>query len=222
MDWSKETVYVHGPGALPYMAMFLNKGLKGTNDMDKASIICFTGGEDVDPSLYGESNLMMGNRAMSFFNKKRDEQDSVVFGIACANDVIKVGICRGGQFLNVMNGGKMWQHVTDHAVSGGHDLIDNFTGEVVRVTSTHHQMMRPAKDGVVIAVARESKARFTDGERWTRSGAVATGVDKDLDDIEVVWYPDSKSFCFQPHPEFNIYPECTDYFFSSLERCISK
>lgn len=34
-----------------------------------------------------------------------------------------VGICRGAQFLNVMAGGKMIQHVEGHAIHGTHEIV---------------------------------------------------------------------------------------------------
>lgn len=126
---------------------------------------------------------------------------------------------RGGQFLNVMNGGRMWQHVDGHAGCGNHDLVDEITGEVVRVTSTHHQMMRPASDGLVLATARQSKLKIADGDEWHIEHD-SKERPEELKDVEVVWYEDSKSLCFQPHPEYGGNADCTNYFFTLLEAAI--
>lgn len=211
-DWSNYTVFVHGPGALAYQHMFLKQGLKGTSDIDKADIICFTGGEDVNPSLYGESVAEFQGQPISFFNSARDDKDAFVYGYTAGK--VRVGICRGGQFLNVMNGGKMWQHVNGHAGRGQHNLVDKITGQVVKVTSTHHQMMRPHASGIVLATARESSYKVAANEEWHIEHA--QGRDE-YDDVEAIWYEDSKSLCFQPHPEHYGADECRNYFFSLLQ-----
>lgn len=216
MNWSNLKVYVHGPGSFPYMTMFLNRGLKGTNDINKADIVCFTGGADVNPMLYKENNLVLHNQGMSHFNPSRDDDDAVIHGYAVANESFQVGICRGGQFLNVMNGGRMWQHVDGHS-GGPHTLVDTVTNQQFRVSSTHHQMMRPADDGVILAVAREARNKYAENDRWYLTEAESSPVEW-FDDVEAVWYPGTRSLCFQPHPEFSGVPECTDYFFDLIER----
>lgn len=212
-DWSKFKVYVHGPGKHEYQRMFAERGLLGA-DLEDADIVCWTGGADVNPALYGEKNAMYKGRNMSGIDQDRDDIDMRVFGYAA--DKFKVGICRGGQFLNVMNGGKMWQHVDRHA-GAPHDLIDLVTGEVVRVTSTHHQMMRPAEDGIVLAHARESELKIADGDEWHIKHDCVERPEE-LNDVEVVWYEESQSLCVQFHPEHRNQKPCTDYFFSLLQR----
>ena len=111
----------------------------------KPDLMVFTGGEDVNPALYGEKP-----HVSTRFNEKRDRFERQVW--TDYKDIPKIGICRGGQFLNVMNGGEMWQDVDKHGVSAGHDmanLVDlggtKFHRDyVLNVTSTHHQMMVPA------------------------------------------------------------------------------
>ncbi|MHA2066538.1 MAG: gamma-glutamyl-gamma-aminobutyrate hydrolase family protein [Candidatus Thorarchaeota archaeon] len=107
------------------------------------------------------------------------------------------GICRGGQFLNVMCGGKMWQHIDGHAIHGTHSTLDLITKERFEVTSTHHQMMIPGPEAVIIGVARETKWKETMGP----SGPLKIFNTSD-DDYEILWYPNYNVFCFQPHPEF--------------------
>ena len=120
------------------------------------------------------------------------------------------GICRGAQFLNVMNGGKMWQHVTGHAVSKGHIATDLVSGEEVLVTSTHHQMMIPSAHGKVLAVANVA------GHKYSYDKGEEGGV---TPDIEVVFYEDTKSLCFQPHPEYvGLDHPCQRLYFDYLEQ----
>lgn len=42
-----------------------------------------------------------------------------------------------------MNGGKLIQNVTNHALYGTHEIIDTATQDVYQITSTHHQMQYP-------------------------------------------------------------------------------
>jgi gamma-glutamyl-gamma-aminobutyrate hydrolase PuuD len=121
-----------------------------------------------------------------------------------------IGICRGAQFLNVMAGGTLWQHVNHH--SGVHPLtVYDRDGRLVgsgKVNSVHHQQMRPGPGGVILGMARESTLRVD------ASGA-EQAADK-FDDVEIVWYPEKNFYCFQGHPEFG-HAETTALFFRQLE-----
>jgi gamma-glutamyl-gamma-aminobutyrate hydrolase PuuD len=123
------------------------------------------------------------------------------------------GICRGGQFLNVMNGGKMWQHVNNHAMAGVHPAENIKTGEVIDVTSTHHQMMRPSEQGVILLTASLSTRKETATERV---------LGKKESDIESVFYPKTNNLCFQPHPEYvSVNHPCQVLFFRYLKECLN-
>lgn len=200
-------VYVVG-GGFQYLKMFFDAGFKGARSVDDADFLCFTGGEDVDPILYGEKPL-----PGTFFNPRRDQMEAFHYGQALADRKPMVGICRGGQFLNVMNEGKMWQDVNNHAIAGTHPIIDTRTKEVIHnMTSTHHQMMIPHKDGKVLALAGLSTIKKNDQQILERDKPQE-------DDVEVVWYQDSLSLCFQPHPEYH-HGECRNYFLDLVDEYI--
>jgi len=83
-----------------------------TNTLDPSiDLVQFTGGEDVTPSLYGEQA-----HAATSCNPARDDREAKIF-LSFKNKVPMAGICRGAQFLNVMNKGSMWQHVTIQSCS---------------------------------------------------------------------------------------------------------
>ncbi len=91
----------------------------------------------------------------------------------------KVGICRGGQFLFSMSGGIMQQHIEGHGESHKLNFLiwDPMLGN--SVTSTHHQhMAKPRGDMSVLAQAPDGKN-------------------------EIIWCANSRSLCFQPHPEYD-------------------
>lgn len=168
-----------------------------SQDHEEPHLVCFTGGADVSPFLYGEKKLSVTSN-----DERRDEREKAVW--EKYRKFPKVGICRGGQFLNVMNGGKMWQHVDSHGRD--HDLIDLLTHGVYKVTSTHHQMMIPADHGELVGIAMEAKDFASAIER-----------PKPEVDAEVIWYGRTNSLCFQPHPEYVHNGGTRKYFFELLE-----
>lgn len=201
-------VFIVGGNQGGYGAMFLAAGWDLCKGPLKADMIQFTGGEDVTPALYGEErHPYTGN---SF---ERDLYEAGYFAIAQRMNIPMSGICRGGQFLNVMSGGNMFQHVSKHAVGAGHTLQDRQTGRVIQVSSTHHQMMRQGPGGISFAVANEGGYKeCVDNGQVTRIDGVV--------DQEVIYYPTTKALCFQPHPEFfGPEHECFKYYFELIERC---
>lgn len=114
-----------------------------------------------------------------------------------------------------MNGGKMWQHVNGHAIHGTHEAYERDEGgnviNEVQVTSTHHQMMRPTDAAHILVTAHEAT--------WLENDTLKTKAEFHHD-TESVYYPNTKSLCFQPHPEIPGYQECTDLYFRLIKRCL--
>jgi gamma-glutamyl-gamma-aminobutyrate hydrolase PuuD len=207
-------VYVVG-GGFEYIRLMFQLGCDGAKGLDDADVVLFTGGEDVAPDLYGEIPL-----AKTHFNRERDNKEQIIFQAALDRGLPMVGICRGGQFLNVMNGGKMWQHVSRHAVGNHPARIEvppfNKGGKrrTIMVTSTHHQMMIPTDSAIVLMTANEALEK--DAPAYSK-----IGKHDDDPDTEVVFYDDTNSLCFQPHPEFaGCPPECVDFFEECLDNFI--
>ena len=112
------------------------KDVKLVNNLNDAQVVLFTGGEDISPELYNEKN-----EGYSYVSRRRDNLEREIFESIKPNQLV-LGICRGSQFLCAMNGGKIVQDVTNHALEGTHQIVlDNSEG--MEVTSTHHQMMYP-------------------------------------------------------------------------------
>ncbi len=167
-------------------------------------LLCFTGGEDVSPSYYGEKP-----HKRSFYNPARDAVEKEIFNIAITKEIPCVGICRGGQFLNCLSGGKMFQDVSQH--THDHYVKDVETGMLIWSSSTHHQMMRPGPGASIVAIANEGGYK----EHMCSDGVIR--VEELEDDMEVLHYPLTKCLCFQPHPEFDGYEELQDYFFHCVK-----
>lgn len=205
--------YIVG-GGFDYIKLMYKLGCDGAKGLDDADFVLFTGGEDVNPELYGEVPL-----AKTHYNRERDDLEVMLYQGALDRDLPMVGICRGGQLLNVLSGGKMWQHVNGH--TGSHVArIEtppfNTDGKrrTIRVTSTHHQMMIPGEDAFVLATALEASQK--DGPLLS-----VAGKSEENPDTEVVWYEDTHCLCFQPHPEmFTAGADCVDFFEECLDNFI--
>jgi gamma-glutamyl-gamma-aminobutyrate hydrolase PuuD len=126
---------VYVVGNAKHYADFIT-GVKLVEDIEKADIVLFTGGEDVDPSLYG-----CKKHPTTFSNIQRDLEEKEIFEKVKPNQLC-LGVCRGSQWLCVMNGGKLVQNVHNHAMFGTHGIISE-DGMVYEITSTHHQMQYP-------------------------------------------------------------------------------
>ena len=182
--------------------MFMNRGWEVVYN-EEPDLIQFTGGSDVTPSLYGQDM-----HPQTLNNPERDEREVEIFKLYKGYPM--AGICRGAQFLHVMNGGEMYQHVDNHAIQGTHPVF--IDGKIVQCTSTHHQMMKYFIQSEVIGHSVEAKNKefMKDGEIVTKWGGY---------DLEIVLYPNT--LCFQPHPEYGV-EECEELYFNLLrsELCV--
>jgi putative glutamine amidotransferase len=157
-----------------------------------------TGGVDTDPSLYG-GPADYDNRP-AVFNTARDLFESRVYTHARAQGIPLLGICRGMQLVNIVEGGGMVQdlgheanraHRKEDGVDKSH-LVRMEEGSLMRelceavrgtTNSAHHQ--------AVDAKALPSSLRIT---AWSEDG-----VPEALEHSN----PSGKSFmlCVQWHPE---------------------
>lgn len=171
-------------------------GMERVFDPADADIIIWNGGADIATSLYGEKPVAVG---IPEHLSPRDEEEVSLFE-KYRNDATKllIGVCRGGQLLNVLNGGKLYQDVNGHG--GDHLMIDTRTNEIITVTSTHHQQFRP-NHATANVIGLSSESTFKNSA--SGSGAVVK-TDNLLKghDVEIVWYPDTRSLCIQGHPEY--------------------
>lgn len=198
-------VYIVGGFDAAYARMFRNNGWEVTSNTEDCDLVQFTGGEDVSPELYYEAR-----HPTTYSRAERDRHEMEVFKNAITLNKPMAGICRGGQFLNVMNGGKLFQHVTNHTRS--HLATYCVDGRSVLVTSTHHQMFRPSVEGQVFLLADEGGTK----EFMAADGSIASVPVGSMVDVEGVFYPKTRSVCFQPHPEFNEGDSLTKLYFDVL------
>lgn len=165
------------------------------DNIKDADIVIFTGGEDVSPEMYRASR-----HPSTFCNTERDKYEASIFKKVKSSQLV-IGICRGSQFVCVMNGGKLVQDVSNHCIYSTHKITD---GNIIYdITSTHHQMQYPynlpSKDYTVLFKSCPNRSICYEG------GC----IDKHLIDIngepEIVLYHKEgmpKCLAIQGHPEY--------------------
>lgn len=174
-------------------ASFLTMEYELVDTIKDADIVILTGGHDVSPSMYDEKQ-----HETVCVNKTEDDIDAFIYEKAVKLNKFVIGICKGSQLSCVMNGGKLVQHVTNHAIYSGHKI--NIKGEKnpMTVTSTHHQMMYPFnlpfEEFELIAVSSERRSDCywkNDKEEY----------DKLPHEPEIIWWSKTRTISCQPHPE---------------------
>lgn len=132
--------------------------------------VVFTGGEDINPAIYGREIRGI------YFNRTRDITEKAVYAWAKFFGLPMLGVCRGHQFLNAMEGGSLTPHIFP-AHGSHHEIFWNenhwIRSVLSDVNSLHHQgytdaqaadtmiPMAHASDGIVEA------ARSQDGKILT-------------------------------------------------------
>ncbi len=75
------------------------------------SIVLFTGGEDISPTLYYTPEEWHGIEAEIDYNAERDVSDYLTMAYCLDNDIPLMGFCRGAQMLGVISGGEVIQDI---------------------------------------------------------------------------------------------------------------
>ena len=149
-----------------------------------------SGGYDIDPLRYDEEPHPLLGQVFP----ERDEFEFALTKLAMEKQIPILGICRGHQVLNVVNGGTLYQDISlkegnnlKH-IQGGHgsivshkikiekdSILYNVLGENAFVNSLHHLAVKDvakdfkvsaiASDGVIEAIERKSGS-FAMGIQW--------------------------------------------------------
>ena len=167
--------------------------------LEDADLILFAGGEDVHPSLYKEPTGQFTSA-----NIRRDLEEKKYYKEAKHLKKPVISICRGSQFICVMNGGKLVQHQENPSFLHN---IQTYDGRTLEVTSTHHQAAFPynlPKENYELIGWSENLSRFhVDGNNEEMSPPY---------EAEVVYYPKSNDLGIQSHPEMYNNKEVHVYF----------
>ena len=122
-------------------------------DIETCSGFVLTGGIDIEPGLYGESSNY--SNGPDVYQQDRDLFEEKIYRYAAAKSLPVIGICRGMQLINVLEGGKLIQDLGEqgnkvhrkididkqHAVTiDENSLLFEIAGEKSGlVNSAHHQ-----------------------------------------------------------------------------------
>ena len=177
-----------------FAEFFVRSRCSRADTPEKSDLVVFTGGSDVDPLLYGETP-----HSQTRFNTDRDKADIELYRKCYDEGIPMFGVCRGMQFLHVMNGGSLYQHVDRHY--GDHTMFDRKSKKHIKVSSVHHQAVIANPQGGMVSIAEcsESNNRWFNGTK--RDQMLTTR------DIEAMWYPETGCFGVQGHPEYRGYSQ---------------
>lgn len=147
------------------------------NIKEEFDLIIFSGGEDINPEIYGQKNTYS-----SGVNKDRDDTERRVFDYKWnyESKVKFLGVCRGHQFLNAYFGGNLIQDINFEGLyhSGNHglDFRSNQSFIPTTVNSMHHQGVNRLGDGFRILA--------------TYKGVIEASAHKNNRLISVQWHPE--------------------------------
>lgn len=192
-----------GTGELePFDQVYARSLLVNTTSIAKGAKIdalVIWGGEDISPSLYGDS-LSSANWADDK-PSERDWLEKSSMEECISRGIPIIGVCRGAQLACAVAGGRLIQHVNNHGRS--HD-IKTFDDKVIQTSSVHHQMMYPYDvDHKLIAWAEKPRSRGC----YIIGNDTSDPLMEDKPEAEIVWFPKIKALAIQGHPEFHADPK---------------
>jgi GMP synthase-like glutamine amidotransferase len=195
-----------------FAKMFVRAACRRATCVDEADIVVFTGGTDVDPSLYGHER----HHTTDIPDRKRDDREMEIFLECKAKGVPMLGVCRGAQFLHVMHGGALYQDVSNH--NGTHPIITLDGLVIPDASSVHHQMIIPdPKLGIQILATSNIAGHRS---KWGgKPGTFYRDTEKKAD-VEAFFYRETCSLGVQGHPEYSGYPIFTAWVMDQIDQFI--
>jgi putative glutamine amidotransferase len=159
--------------------------------LDALDGLVFSGGADLDPSLYGAQPHPETNG----LRPERDRAELALMEAALRRDMPILAVCRGMEIMNVLRGGDLVQHLpevvgdethkhtpgvfADHDVSvAGGSRLARVLGDRAPVKSHHHQGVGDVGAGLVESA-------------WAEDGTVEGLEDPDRSfALGVLWHPE--------------------------------
>ena len=190
------------------------KDFNTINDKEESiDLVVFTGGSDVNPDYYGQN---IGK--FTHIDKERDAFEVSVWE-RLSKSIVKIGICRGSQFLTAMSGGSLVQHVNGH---GGEHIISTKEDFNLKMTSTHHQMMYPndlSKDAYDLI----AWSTYFKSDTYLNGKNEEMEIPREFLEPEIVYYKNTNALAIQGHPEFSsCNTETSDYCLDLVRNLLNK
>ena len=132
---------------------------------DEICLVVFSGGNNVDPSLY------KGNTNLDDVYPERDSIEKKIFDVAIQSEIKLLGICRGFHAINVFLGGSVSHKVKGH-VNQNHNLISKRNNLNNKITNSFHnqgikeldlvgwgkaELLATSDDGLIEAVTNDKR-----------------------------------------------------------------
>ena len=193
-----------------FVEMFARAECRKARSLETADVVVFGGGSDVHPELYGETTM----HSTVMPNIVRDLADIELYAECLSQGKPMIGVCRGAQFLAVMQGAGLYQDVNNHM--GAHPIYDTrHEKPVPNASSSHHQMVMNHGSGGMQVLATSNRA----DKKWTSSSSFVTGQSPD---VEAFFYKNPCILGVQGHPEYREYAYYTKWFLSLVNEFINE
>lgn len=112
--------------------------IRHTASIDDLDALIISGGDDVHPSLYGEDELPEAR-----YDPRRDLLEQVHIEQAMNRGLPILGICRGYQLMNVVNGGQLYSDIRPmRSRTSNRGTILARKKAVIEVDSTLHELVQ--------------------------------------------------------------------------------
>lgn len=204
----------------------ITNGVTSQEEADAVLSVCdglfVTGGDDVNPALYGEEVL----ECCGEINHDRDVSDVYLIKRALSQNKPIIAVCRGSQITNVVLGGTLYQDIFVQAgATENHRALTAETLPGEGETAPHKRKVLPdtplAKligEGEIGINSTHHQAVKTLGENCVLQAVAPDGI------VES-WYLDSDTQyvrCYQWHPEFQKDNDVADALFKDFIAACSK
>lgn len=180
--------------------MLARTGCASAENIDDAEFILFLGGEDIDPSFYGQERC-----PGTYTNERRDSFEAMIYHQAKDLGIPMVGICRGMQLIHALAGGQLYQDVDNHGrphlIHAKESLDDTEMALQLLSSSMHHQMCIPFDGCEPVAFAQSVGTRYTVGPNLKSGGSPVVNIKSTHLDLEAAIYPEILGVATQGHPE---------------------
>lgn len=181
------------------------------NSIEDANLVVFTGGQDVCPLVYKQTDI----HPRTYYSLERDNKEILAYNRALELGKKMIGICRGHQLLSALNGALLIQ---DQSNPGNH-VMKTHDGKSFLINSLHHQGVYPfnlpKEDYYILGYTKDLLTHHENGKREEMHPPV---------EVEVIYFPKTKCLGIQCHPEMMSYydnshfSDAVDYFRMLLNR----
>ena len=183
-------------GGLPIMLSLTDE----EEQIDQFTVLCdgflFTGGQDVEPSLYGKKK----DAACGECCRPRDAMEAKLLHAALKHDKPIFGICRGIQFINAALGGSLYQDLpSQHPSTIEHHQRPPYDVPIHTVTPISSTPLAALLgDGAFAVNSYHHQAVKELAPAWSVMAVAPDGI------IEAAYMPDRRFvWAVQWHPELS-------------------